>query len=85
MEYMHATGWNALFEAATEGRSEVVAVLLAAGARVNGTDTWEGRTPLSLACATGSVELMQMLLDAGADPNIRWVRVCMRGIGYECR
>jgi ankyrin repeat protein len=77
MGYTHAAGWTALFEAATEGRVEVVAVLLAAGARVNDTDTWEGRTPLSLACARGSLELVQMLLDAGADPNIRCACVCV--------
>lgn len=34
------------------------------------SDLKKGETPLLLACATGDVELVEMLLEAGADPTI---------------
>ncbi|KAH8589661.1 hypothetical protein B0O99DRAFT_676474 [Bisporella sp. PMI_857] len=51
-------------------RREVVAILLEKGINV-GEYTSHGETPLHLACSLGQYEMIQLLLDRGADPNMR--------------
>ena len=52
----------------TAARKAVVDLLLKAGANVDAADE-SGRTPLFLAAEHGDIELANLLLDAGADPN----------------
>ena len=47
---------------------DIVAALLAAGARVNAADD-HGVTPLARACENASLAVVETLLQAGADPN----------------
>jgi ankyrin repeat protein len=72
------SGFTPLFFALREGRAEVVQVLLAAGADVNGAmqpkrragrGPQPGMTPLLMAVENGHLELAVDLLKAGADPN----------------
>lgn len=56
--------------AAGDGNIEKVRRLLAGGAKVNIRND-EGVTPLFLAVTQGAVRIAALLLDAGADPNMR--------------
>jgi ankyrin repeat protein len=57
---------DALAEAAVHGSTEVIQLLLDAGAVVNMSSTNHG-CPLSAAASAGNVKAVQLLLDAGAD------------------
>lgn len=50
-------------------RHEVVAMLLEKGINIS-EYTSHGETPLHLACSLGQYEMIQRLLDCGADPNM---------------
>jgi ankyrin repeat protein len=56
-------GRTALHEAARAGHKEVVAFLLLKGAEANSRDA-VGATPFILACGSGALEVVQMLLEA---------------------
>lgn len=59
-----------LMGAVTDGDSEAVRALLAAGSDVNRTASG-GRTPLILAILFGHTQIISLLLEAGADPQQR--------------
>jgi uncharacterized protein len=72
------TGFTPLFFAVREGRTDVVRILLKAGADVNeamqpkrssGRAPAKGTTPLIIAVENGHFDLAVTLLEAGADPN----------------
>jgi ankyrin repeat protein len=72
------SGFTPLFFAVREGKTEVVHVLLKAGAGVNDVmqprrasakGPLRGMSPLTLAVENGHFELAVALLEAGADPN----------------
>ena len=63
-----ADGATPLHYASKLGSEEMVAILLAAGARADVANRY-GVTPLSLACESGSTRVVERLLEAGADPN----------------
>ena len=58
-----------LAEAAKENNTELIELLLAAGANVNSKDN-NGNTPLTQAAKNGSKESMKLLLTAGANANL---------------
>jgi uncharacterized protein len=55
---------------AEEGADSIVNFLLARGASVNAKDN-DGNTPLIFAAISGKNSVIQILLEAGADPSIR--------------
>jgi ankyrin repeat protein len=61
-----------LHEAAREGRTAVVEVLLASGAEVNALNN-EGWTPLHNAAFRGQHDVIERLVRAGADPHLRTI------------
>ena len=69
----HSTdGWTPLHLAAFFGHSELAAVLLDQGAKIESLSTNSMRnTPLHAAAAGGRTELVQLLLKRGANPNAR--------------
>jgi ankyrin repeat protein len=60
-------GGSALLEASRNDRSEVIARLLARGAKAG--DAPGGEPPLTFAAESGSLGAMKVLLAAGADPD----------------
>ncbi|XP_068232660.1 tonsoku-like protein [Palaemon carinicauda] len=66
-------GWLPLHEAANHGFTEIVNVLLDAGAWINdrGGKQCEGVTPLHDAAACGNIEIVKLLLSRGASAIIK--------------
>lgn len=60
-------GWSPLHYASIKGRASIVRLLLAKGARPNEISP-TGDTALILAVQSDSIETVQLLLNAGADP-----------------
>ena len=56
-------------EHCTENRTEIIQVLIAAGANVNARANLDGISPLEVAERWGLTEVMDILVRAGADPN----------------
>lgn len=63
-------GWTVLCCAVLSGKSEVVELLLSAGAEVN-DQCLDGTTALHKACLWGHVTITASLLAHGADPAIK--------------
>jgi hypothetical protein len=62
-------GYTALVEAVIEDNLPVAAYLIEAGANVN--QVAAGQTPVMIAADAGNPELVQLLLENGADPNLQ--------------
>jgi uncharacterized protein len=60
------------------GPAEMLRLLIAHGADVNGADL-AGWTPLVLVSSTGQVHLLDILVEAGADPNLSGADARARG------
>ena len=60
------TGKTVLHRAAQVGNAPAVAVLLKAGAVVDGTNTWD-ETPLHMATRNGKLPVVKQLVESGAD------------------
>ena len=72
-----------LLHAAERGRAELVALLLALGAPVNGTDH-EGISPLHQAVHADSVDTINVLLAGGADVDVRERKWRSTPMGWAC-
>ena len=69
-----APGTTCLSTAAAQGRPRLLRLLLAGGrlaGAVNRADEEQGFTPLMLAARRGCKECVELLLQAGADPQAR--------------
>ncbi|GIL46013.1 hypothetical protein Vafri_3096 [Volvox africanus] len=65
-------GFSPLMAAVRKGSSEVVGLLLDEGAKIDLINTITGCGPLQLACVFANTELVQLLLDRKATPDVRW-------------
>ena len=63
-------GWTPLHYAASRGHLDMARLLLAHQAIVNAPGP-DGTTPLMMAGLAGSRDMVQLLIDAGADPTMR--------------
>lgn len=61
--------WTPLHTAALAGHTDIVALLLANGARGDADD--RGETPMHAAAAKGHKDIVELLLAAGMNPNCR--------------
>ena len=71
LDATHGQKYLALFNAIRDGHVAVVRILIDAGGSVNDASTSSGRTPLHEAAFYGQLEIVKMLLAAGADPVAR--------------
>ncbi|CAI8024818.1 Ankyrin repeat domain-containing protein 29, partial [Geodia barretti] len=62
-------GFSPLYVASYNGHSDVVEILLEAGADVHQATTKDGSVPLGIAAQEGHTETVQRLLEAGAIVN----------------
>ena len=67
----HPEGETPLMAAARSGKVESVRLLLARGADVNGTDEYQEQSALMWAASEGHLNVVQALLEAGANPDIK--------------
>lgn len=67
-------GWTPLHDAAIQGNTEIVKLLLEAGANVNAQDKEDLYTPLHDAARMNHSEIVRLLLACGADTSLkdRW-------------
>jgi ankyrin repeat protein len=72
----------ALHDAVAAGSADRVRALLAAGTDALDTLSPDGWTPLHLAAYFGRIEVLEMLLEAGADPTI-WGRAFERNLPIQ--
>ncbi len=67
----HAEGETPLMAAARTGRVDAVQLLISHGSFVNAADPFQEETALMWASAEGHLEVVNALLAAGADPNLK--------------
>lgn len=67
---VNQTGWTALHYAAAAGDTEIVAYLLEHYAYID-CESPSGMTPLMIAAREGKEEVVQQLLEAGADASLK--------------
>ena len=67
---VNKTGWTPLHYAATGGHLRVMAFLIGAQAEVDAGSA-NGTTPLMMAAMYGNAASVKLLLESGADPQIR--------------
>jgi uncharacterized protein len=65
------TGFTALMFAAQQGDADSARILLSAKANVNEVMPKSGATPLIIASAIGHPDIVELLLDTGADSNVK--------------
>lgn len=61
---------SALVDAATKGNNQMLTELIDKGTPVNGLDQF-GNSPLHAACYGGKIDTVKLLLEKGANPNIK--------------
>src|SRR5262249_9931107 len=64
-------GLSPLIEAAHCGTPEIITALLDHGANIHQTTGVVEDSPLSAACARARIDVVKLLLERGADPNLR--------------
>lgn len=67
IEEVNDEGYTALMEAAREGHEEMVALLISNAAQINATTEDSKETALSMASGAGCLEVVNLLIKAGAE------------------
>ncbi|MES2400909.1 MAG: ankyrin repeat domain-containing protein [Pseudomonadota bacterium] len=67
---VNKTGWTPLHYAATKGHLPLISLLIENHAYID-AESPNGSTPLMMASMYGSAEAVKLLLDEGADPQLR--------------
>ena len=71
VEAANADGQTALMIVARTSKVEAARLLIEAGADVNRAEAWRGQTPLMWAAAQGQPEMIELLLEHEALPDVR--------------
>jgi ankyrin repeat protein len=80
VETANADGQTALMIVARTNKVDAARRLIEAGADVNRAEQWRGQTPLMWAAAQGQPGMIRLMLEHGAEPDVRsaindWVQV----------
>jgi uncharacterized protein len=71
LDLAHPDGETPLMAASRAGRVDAVRLLLAKGANVNAADKYQQQTALMWAAAEGHAEVINTLVEAGGNPNLK--------------
>lgn len=85
-ESANADGETALMVLSRTNRVEAARRLIEAGADVNRAETWRGQTPLMWAAAQSQPAMIRLLLEHGAEPDVRaYANAWQRQVSAESR
>jgi len=85
VEAANADGQTALMVIARTNKLEAAELLIEAGADVNRAETWRGQTPLMWAAAQSQPAMIRLLMQHGAEPDVRSFANNFRQVSAESR
>lgn len=85
VEHANRDGQTALMIVARTNKLEAARALIEAGADVNRAETWRGQTPLMWAAAQSQPAMIRLLMEHGAEPDVRSMANEWRQVSAESR
>lgn len=85
VEHANPDGQTALMIVARTNKLDAARLLIEAGADVNRAETWRGQTPLMWAAAQSQPAMIRLLMQHGAEPDVRSMANEWRQVSAESR